>query len=1030
MNIAEIAIEKKVITYIVMVLLLVGGFIGFQNMGKLEDPDFTIREVRVITMYPGATPSEVEEEVSDIIEQAAQQLPDVEEVSSESSNGMSIVTVQFFQGIKTEEYRQLYDELRRKVNDAQTSLPPGAGPSLVNDDFGDVFGIFYAITGEGFTQKELYDYTEDLEKALLLVPGVSKVELWGVPQEVIYVEISRTMISSMDISEDYLYSLLQDQNMVVSTGSVAVGDSRMIFRGESGAQSVQDLGDTVISSSSDSQITLNDIATIRRDYKDPPNTILRYNGKQGIGLGISVMTGGNVIVIGDAITEALNNVVKDTPIGMEVETIMMQGNAVRKSITGFVMNLVQSVVIVIGLLMIFMGLQSGMLIGGMLILIISGTLLIMYLQGITLQRISLGALIIAMGMLVDNSIVITEGMLVRFQKGEKKLVAANKVVNQQIWPLFGATLVAIFAFASVGMSPDSTGEYTKSLFQVIIISLTISWVLAITVNPMLAVQFLKPKVTEEDPELVQKDGKLMQMYKSLIKYSIANKFFVVLILACLMALSMSLFQFVSVSFFPKSEQPQFMIDYWLPEGTDIKRTEKDMMEIEEYLMSLEEVKNVSTYVGQAPLRFQLTFAPEKPNSRYGMFLVEVYDSKAIDAIFPILQEHLDSTMVDGMAQLLRFNLGPGSKGAISTRVLGPDSRVVRELAQQIKEIYFDAGAIAITDDWGAPAAVVRMDIDSLQVKRTGLSRVDVNEALQQSYIGKQIGLYRENNKLLPILARPPLEERRGVQQANEIQIWSAQTGRYIPLAQLTKSPQLAWEDSRIQRKDRLRAMEVKCDPREGVLANSIFVKTRPLIEAIEMPPGYYIEFSGEFEDSQNANEGISKTFPLAFLAMTLTLLFLWNKIKQPIIILLSVPLSLIGVIFGLVLTNTSLGFMAILGSLALFGMAIKNAIVMVDEIDILIKEGVAPYQALLDASQSRLRPVMMATLSTVMGMAPLITDIFFRSMAVAIMFGLSFSAFLTLIVSPTLYAIFFKIKPPEDDESPSETAAEAVPQKV
>ncbi|MBF9016426.1 MULTISPECIES: efflux RND transporter permease subunit [unclassified Oceanispirochaeta] len=1031
MNIAEIAIEKKVITYIVMVLLLVGGFIGFQNMGKLEDPDFTIREVRVITMYPGATPSEVEEEVSDIIEQAAQQLPDVEEVSSESSNGMSIVTVKFFMGINSEEYRQLYDELRRKVNDAQTSLPPGTGPSLVNDDFGDVFGIFYAITGDGFTQKELYDYTEDLEKALLLVPGVSKVELWGVPQEVIYVEISRTMISSMDISEDYLYSLLQDQNMVVSTGSVAVGDSRMIFRGESGAQSVQELGDTVISSSSDSQITLKDIATIRRDYRDPPQNILRYNGKQGIGLGISVMKGGNVIVIGDAITEALNNVIKDTPLGMEVETIMMQGNAVRKSITGFVMNLVQSVVIVIGLLMIFMGLQSGMLIGGMLILIIAGTLLIMYLQGITLQRISLGALIIAMGMLVDNSIVITEGMLVRFQKGEKKLVAANKVVNQQIWPLFGATLVAIFAFASVGMSPDGTGEYTRSLFLVIIISLTLSWVLAITVNPMLAVQFLKPKVKEEDPELIQKDGKLMQLYKGLIKYSIANKFFIVLILACLLALSMAAFQFVSVSFFPKSEQPQFMIDYWLPEGTDIRRTEQDMMEIEEYLMSLEEVKNVSTYVGQAPLRFQLTFSPEKPNSRYGMFLVEVYDSKKIDALFPQLQEHLDSTMVDGMSQLLRFNLGPGSKGAISTRVLGPDSKVVREIAQQIKEIYFEAGAIAITDDWGDPAAVVRMDIDSLQVKRTGLSRVDVNEALQQSYLGKQIGLYRENNKLLPILARPPQEERMGVQQANEIQIWSAQTGRYIPLAQLTKSPELAWEDSRIQRKDRLRAMAVKCDPREGILANSIFEKTRPLIEAIEMPPGYYIEFSGEYEDSKNANEGISKTFPLAFLAMTLTILFLWNKIKQPIIILLSIPLSLIGVIFGLVLTNTSLGFMAILGSLALFGMAIKNAIVMVDEIDQLIKEGVAPYQALLDASQSRLRPVMMATLSTVMGMAPLITDIFFRSMAVAIMFGLSFSAFLTLIVSPTLYAIFFKIDPPEDDDdAPEALTAEAVPETV
>ncbi|MDC7232057.1 MAG: efflux RND transporter permease subunit [Spirochaetales bacterium] len=1021
MNIAEIAIEKKIITYIAMVLLLVGGYIGFNNMGKLEDPDFTIREVRVITMYPGATPSEVEEEVSDIIEQAAQQLPDVEEVSSESSNGMSIVTVMFFQGISSEDYRQLYDELRRKINDAQASLPPGAGTSVVNDDFGDVYGILYAITGEGFTQKELYDFTESLEKKLLLVPGVSKVDLWGDPQEVIYVEISRTLIASMDISEDYIYSLLQDQNMVVATGNVTVGDSRLLFRGEEGAQSVSELGDIVISSSSDAQITLSDIATITRDYRDPPTNILRFNGKQGIGLGISVKKGGNVIVIGDAITATLQDVVKDTPVGIEVETIMMQGDSVRSAITGFVMNLVQSVVIVIGLLMIFMGLQSGLLIGGMLILIIAGTLMVMFLQDITLQRISLGALIIAMGMLVDNSIVITEGMLVRFENGENKLKAANKVVNQTIWPLFGATLVAIFAFASVGMSPDSTGEYTKSLFQVIIISLLLSWVLAITVNPLLAVKFLNPKVKDEDPELISKEGKLMALYKGLIKYSIANKYFIVLILACLMVVSVTLFQFVSVSFFPKSEQPQFMIDYWLPEGTDIYRTEEDMKEIEEYLMSFEEVKNVSTYVGAAPLRFQLTFAPEKPNSRYGMFLVEVHDSKTIDALFPVIQDHLDNTMIDGMSQLLRFNLGPGSKGAISTRILGPDSQVIREAAGQIKRIYYEAGAIAITDDWGDPASVVNMNVDPVQVKRTGLSRVDVNNALQQSFLGRQIGLYREKNKLLPILARPPLEERSGVQQVNEIQVWSSQTGRYIPLAQLTDPPELKWEDSRIQRKDRLRAMEVKCDPREGVLASTIFNATRPLIEAIELPPGYYIEFAGEYEDSQNANAGISQTFPLAFLAMALTIFFLWNRIKQPIIILLSIPLCLIGVVFGLVLTNTSLGFMAILGSLALFGMAIKNAIVMVDEIDLQISEGVAPYQALLGASQSRLRPVMMATLSTVMGMAPLITDIFFRSMAVAIMFGLTFSAFLTLIVSPTLYAIFFKIEPPEEaDPAPDE----------
>ncbi len=1017
MNIAQIAIEKKVITYIAVVILFAGGLMGFQNMGKLEDPEFTISDVRITTAYPGATPSEVEEEVSDVIEQAAQQIPEVEEVSSESSNGLSIVTVSYFEGIGSEEYRQLYDELRRKVNDAQTSLPLGAGPSVVNDDFGDVYGIFYAVTGEGFTQQELYEYAQDLEKSLLLVSGVSKVQLWGAPTEVIYIEISRTMLSGMAISEDYIYSLLQDQNMVVASGSATAGDSRLIFRAEDGAHSAEDLGNIVISSSSDAQITLRDIATITRDYKDPPSTLLRFNGKQGIGLGISVKSGTNVIAVGDAITAALADIVKDTPVGMEVETIMMQGNSVRTAISGFIMNLVQSVVIVIGLLMIFMGIQSGVLIGVMLLMIIAGTLFVMSLQGITLQRISLGALIIAMGMLVDNSIVITEGMFVRFEKGEKKLDAANKVVNQQIWPLFGATLVAIFAFAAVGMSPDSTGEYTKSLFQVIVISLLLSWILAVTVNPLLAVQFLNPKQKDEDPELISKDGRLMGIYKKIIRYSIANKGFIVIVLACLLVAAGSLFSFINISFFPKSEQPQFMIDYWLPEGTDISRTEEDMTEIEEYLMSFDEIKTVSSFVGAAPLRFQLTFSPEKNNSRYGMFLVEVHDSKDIDLIFGEIQDHLDRTMIDGMTQLMRFNLGPGGKGAINTRVKGPDSQVVREIAEEIKRIYYDAGAIAISDNWGNMTPAATMDVNPVQVRRTGLSRVDVNRALQQSFTGRQVGIYREEDQMIPIVARPPADERSNIAQVNEIQLWSSQAGRYIPISQLAGAPELTWEDSRIQRKDRLRSIEVKCDPREGVLASTIFNKTRPLIEAIDLPAGYSIEWGGEHESSQKANEGISQTLPIAFLAMALTILFLWNRFKQPVIILLSIPLSLIGVIFGLLITNTTLGFMAILGSLALFGMAIKNAIVMVDEIDLLIKNGTEPYQALLDASQSRLRPVMMATLSTVMGMAPLITDIFFRSMAVAIMFGLSFSAFLTLIVSPTLYALFFKIDAPEPDGS-------------
>ncbi len=1012
MNIAEIAIEKNVITYTMMVLLLVGGVLGFRNIGKLEDPDFTIRDVMVITPYPGASPREVEEEVSDVIERAAQQIADVEEVRSESSNDRSTVTVTFREGIPSQEYRQLFDELRRKIGDAQIQLPPGAGPSLVNDDFGDVYGIFYAVTGEGFSQKELSDFARDLEKELLTVPGVNKVALWGIPQEVVYVEISQSQLSNMDIPEDYIFSLLYDQNMVVPTGTVLNDSYRMTFRGEESAQTVLEIGNIVLSSRADSQITLKDIATITRSYEDPPQTVLRFNGQRGIGLGVSTEKGGNVIAIGEAITARLQQILVDTPIGMELRPIMMQGVSVNKAIKGFVVNLVQSVVIVVGLLMIFMGLRSGLLIGWMLLLIIAGTIFIMYLQDITLQRISLGALIIAMGMLVDNSIVVTEGMVVRFERGEKKLAVAKAVIKQQIWPLFGATVVAIFAFAAVGLSPDSTGEYTRSLFQVIIISLMMSWFLAITVNPLLAVRFLGIEGSQKKEDQEAKESSFMIFYRRVVKAAIKNKHYVVVLLGALLVLTLVGRNFIAVSFFPKSEQPQFMIDYWLPEGTDLYRTEADMKQIEEYLLGFEEIKQVSTFVGAAPLRFQLTFSPEKANSGYGMFLVEVWDVGTMGRLFPEIQSYLDSNFLDGMSQLLQFNLGPGSKGAVSTRIVGRDSEVIRSISEEIKKIYYEEGGVAIIDDWGSPFPSAQFAVDPLQVQRTGLTRQQVNQALQKSFEGRRVGLFREGDSLIPIIVRPPEEERLRIEQVNDLFIWSPRNGRYIPLAQLSPPPGLVWEDAKIQRKDRLRAMEVKCDPPPGVLANALFRRTRRRIEALELPPGYRLEWAGEYEDSQNANAGISKTFPLAFLAMILTILILWNRLRQPIIIFLSVPLSLVGVVFGLLVTNTSLGFMAILGSLALFGMAIKNGIVMVDEIDLQIREGKGPYQALLDSSESRLRPVMMATLSTVMGMAPLMADIFFRSMAVAVMFGLSLSAFLTLIVTPTLYALFFKIDPP------------------
>ncbi len=1054
MNIAEYAIEKKVVMYILVLVLLFGGLIGFRKSGRLEDPEFTIREVKVITLYPGATPSEVEEEVSDLIEHAAQKLPLVEYVESESSNGKSEVTVTFFQGISSKDYRQIYDELRRKITDVQPQLPPGAGPSWVNDDFGDVYGIFYAITGEGFTDKELYDFSEDLQKKLLLVKGVSKVDLWGIPREVVYVEISRSRMVEMKLSQDTLISIIQNQNLVVETGDVVVGEERPLFRVTGNFDTVESIRNLRIPSPENegaSQIYLSDIAEVYRGYEEPRNKLLRFNGRPGIGVAVSAITTENVVDVGTRLNQVIYDTLESTPVGIEIEAIFNQPDSVTVSVNNFVMSLFQSVAIVVGLLIIFMGVQSGVIIGFMLLVIIAGTLLFMFVFNITLQRISLGALIIAMGMLVDNSIVITEGILVRMQRGEKAKDASLAVVAQTIWPLFGATVVAIFAFAAVGMSPDATGEYTRTLFLVIIISLLLSWFLAITVNPLICVMFMKIKdPSEKELARSEKFGKLksraikklgiksgkkdsesgmMAWYKRILASSMNHQWLTMTVLAGMLVLTFIGFGYVTQAFFPSSGQPQFMVDFFLAEGTDIRATEKDIIDIEKYLMNEEdfpEIRYVSTFIGASPPRFQLTFAPESPNPRMGQFMIEVYDTSTIDDVLKRIQTYLDENYPQGTSQAYRFQLGPGAKGLINARFSGPDPDVLRAISLQVRKIYFETGnAVAIKDDWGDRAKVIRAEIDERAAREVGVTRPQINQALQGSFDGLTVGLFRERNRLMPIIYRPPFNERSDVTALYDLYVWSPVLQTQVPLTNLVKSFDLRWEDTRIQRRNRQRTMEITCDPRTGE-ASVLLAQVKPLVEAIELPPGYSLEWGGQFEDSARANEGIAKTFPLAFLAMLLTIFVIWNKVKQPIIIFLSIPLSLIGVVLGLLITGFPFSFMGLMGILALFGMVIKNAIVMVDEIDLTLKGNGDPFSGIIDASTTRVRPVMMAALSTVLGMTPLVSDLFFQGMAIAVMFGLTIAAVITLIVTPVLYAMFFGIKEkkptgPDSSALPAET---------
>ncbi len=1010
MNLAEYAIQKKTVTLALTLLLLGGGLLSYDNLGRLEDPEFTIKDALIVTNYPGALPSEVEEEVTDVLETAIQQMSQLDKVTSISKAGQSIITVTILEKYDKYSLPQVWDELRRKIGDAQPHLPPSVQPSVIYDDFGDVFGTFFAVTGEGFSYRELKYYVDFLKRELLLVPSVAKVDIWGAQQEAVFVEISNAKIAQLGISLDNIYGTLKQQNLVVSAGKVQVGSEEIRIHPTGGIDSVEEIGELMIGSM-DKLIYLKDVATVSRGYTTPPQRLLRFDGKPGLGVGISIVSGGNVVVLGKAVKEKLAALKAQTPLGIELGIISFQSDAVEKSVNGFVESLLLALAIVVVVLLIFMGIKSGLLIGGILVLTVFATIIIMDMYHINLQRISLGALIIALGMLVDNAIVITDGILIKIQQGVDRIKAAKEVVAQTMWPLLGATVIAVLAFAAIGLSQNSAGEFTRSLFQVILISLMMSWLIAVTITPLFCVMFLKPsKEIQTDPYR----GFLYQAYKFFLHICLRFRWFTMIIMLGLLGLAIYGFGFLEDSFFPGSTRPQFMINYWRAEGTDINETSKDLQQIEKYLLAQEDIKSVTTFVGAGALRFILLYAPEKNYTSYGLLLVTVKDYRKISDLIPQIYQHFSQNFPDAEPKIEKFKLGPGSGALIKARFSGPDPVVLRQLSKQAQDIMReDGGAIGIRDDWRQKVKMLQPQFAEAQARAVGISRAAISEALETAFTGKQVGVYREGNKRIPIISRPPELERVAVDNIKNIYVWSQIAQQSIPLRQVVSGFETVWIDPLIHRHNRKRTITVQSDPRVGN-ASVVFGRIRAKIEAIELPLGYEMEWGGEYEDSTKAQKALSANLPVTFLAMVVIVIALFNAIRQTLIIWLSVPLAIIGVTLGLFLTGESFGFMALLGFLSLTGMLIKNAIVLIDQIDLEIREGKLPFFAIVDSSVSRLRPVTMAAVTTVLGMIPLVFDAFFISMAVTIMFGLTFATVLTLIVVPVLYALFFKIhRPPE-----------------
>jgi multidrug efflux pump subunit AcrB len=1014
MNFAELALRNRTTTLVLTAVLLVGGVQAFQGLARLEDPEFTIKDALVITPYPGATADEVQKEVSDKIEIAVQQLGQLKEVESKSDRGLSTVTVSIKDQYDKHALPQVWDELRRKVGDVQNQLPPGAGPSIVNDDYGDVWGVFVAIYGDEYTYAELKEVAKLLRRELLLVPDVAKIEFWGERTEAVYVEPDRDRMSQLGIHPGIIIEELREKNIVVNAGRVQVGPEFIALAPTGTFTSVQEFENLLISGGESGQIYLRDVADVRRGYEEPPTRVLRYDGQLAVGLGISTVAGGNVVTMGDAVDKRARELLARIPLGVQFGIVSLQSAAVTTAISGFLVSLAQAVAIVVAVLLVFMGVRAGLIIGFVLGLTICGTFIFMGPWNVALERISLGALIIALGMLVDNAIVVVDGMLVRIQKGQDSVEAAKEVVAQTSWPLLGATAVAIMAFGAIGLSDDSTGEFCSSLFQVVLISLTLSWVTAVTTTPLLCVMLLKsPKRTSEESAGGEaKDpygGFLFRLYRNALLGCIRVRWLTVLVVLGVFAASLWNFQYVDKSFFPDSTRPQFMMDVWLPQGTHIDDTLETSVDVEKYLLGLDSVTHVTTLAGAGGLRFLLTYAPEKVNSAYLQFLVDVDDYRKIGAMVPKVEQELLANFPNVEVYGRKFILGPGDGGKIQVRFRGPDANVLRGLAEETMAIlHDDGGAKAIRTDWRQRVKVVRPVVAEEEANNAGVTTPDVALTVKIGFEGVPVGVFREGDELLPIIVRAPEEERADIAAVNDLQIWSPAARQSIPLRQVVSGFDTAFEDEIIQRLNRVPTITVHADPVSGP-ASVVLDRIMPKVEALELGPDYELEWWGEYRDSKKAQAGIGASLPFFFLMMVLIVIGLFNAIRQPLVIFLTVPLGIIGVTWGLLLTKQPFGFMAVLGFLSLSGMLIKNAIVLIDEIESQKQLGSPIFKAIVDSGVSRLRPVAMAALTTALGMIPLLADAFFIAMAVTIIAGLMVATILTMIVVPVFYAIFFRV---------------------
>lgn len=1024
MNLTRIALEKKRIAGVVLALIVVSGLTTYRSMPRAEDPGFIIRTAFVQTIFPGASPERVEQLVTDKLEKVIQEMPEIDFVKSTSKPGLSLIYVNIRESY--ENMRPIWDSLRRKVDKASGDLPSGIiGPS-VNDEFGDVFGTLVSITGDGYTYAELKEIADDTRNEFLLIDQVAKVEIVGAQDERVFVEFNNARLAELGISPAQLKAILDARNIIFPGGELFTKDEQIVLEPSGNFESVEELARTVVKLPGKPDLVyLGDLVEIKRGYVDPPTTKTTYNGRPSLVLALSLREGGNIITLGQAVTEKLVRFRVAYPIGVDFDVFYFQPRFVAEKVDDFVNNLMQAVGIVMLIMLLFLGLRTGLVVASLIPLAMVMSLMVMGWFGIGLDQMSLSALIISLGLLVDNAIVMSESIMVGMSEGKTRVQAAAASAAELRVPLLVASLTTAVAFLPIYLAESNVGEYTAPIFEVVTITLLCSWVLAITMIPLFCVLFLKVE-KKTDPGY---DTRFYQFFRISLLTILRHP--VITLAATLLVFlgALQLMRFIPSIFFPANDKPVMSAELKLPIGTPLEKTERIVKQLNQFIRSdmqaefaaegevtKDGITNWAAFIGSGPPRFYLSLTQEPRSPEYAFLLLNVTDRWKMESDFiPQLERYCLESFPDISATIGPLALGPPVAAPLQVRISGKEIDKVFELADQVKtRLSTIAGVVDIRDNWGLRTKKLFVKINQPRAQRAGLTSQDIAVSLQTILSGITTTDYREKDEVIPVVLRSVAADRKDIGKIESHNIYVQATGRTVPLKQVA-DVEVEFQPARILRRDRQRTVTIEANLEPGFNAIAISNQLEPWLKQVSKswPIGTKYEQGGEIESSGKANDSISEKLPIAGLLIILLLVGQFDSLRRPAIILLTIPLGLIGVILGLLITRKPLGFIAFLGIISLSGIVINNAIVLIDRIRIEIEDnGLEPARAVLESAQRRLRPILLTTATTVGGLIPLWLGggPLFEAMAVAILFGLLFATILTLGVVPTLYSIFFRVK--------------------